>query len=43
MRHPDLIGPDLLSEIVLIGSAAAILLTLMVVVLAALGIVPAPS
>jgi len=36
MRHEDLMNPDLLSEIVLLGSAALIAVTLLLIVVAAL-------
>ena len=36
MRHEDLMSPDLLSEIVLLGSAALIAVTLLLIVVAAL-------
>jgi hypothetical protein len=36
MRHEDLMNPDLFSEIVLLGSAALIAVTLLLIVVAAL-------
>jgi len=36
MRHEDLMSPDLLSEIVLLGSVAVLVVGLLLIVLAAL-------
>jgi hypothetical protein len=43
MRHPDLMGPDLLSEIVLLGSAALVFAAFLAILVAALSKTPGLS